>query len=107
MTYCNDNPCLPGEVCCYSNTVAGSDKCAADGSCLPGFVELKCNGPVDCPGGECCGRWTVQAGWQYTQCKAKCETADRVMCFGDATVCKATQSCIDSQALGQGYMFCG
>ncbi len=106
-TYCNGGKCVAGQVCCYSNTVVGLDKCATDGTCLPGDVELKCNGPAECPGGSCCGGWTPQMGWQSTECKAQCDATDRVMCFGDNSVCPPGKSCIPSQALGNGYSYCG
>lgn len=105
-TYCNGVPCQPGQVCCYSNSIIGNDMCGAQGQCPVGTSQLACNGPDDCPEGQCCGAWSQIQGWQYTKCAAACQAGERVMCFGNNVVCNGAM-CLDSQALGLGYKYCG
>jgi hypothetical protein len=106
-TWCNGAPCNPGEVCCYSNTLSGLDKCAAAGTCMVGFVQLKCNGPEGCPNGlQCCAKWSNSAGWQGSECYSSCLSSERTMCYGDPSVCTNGEVCVSSQSLGNGYAYC-
>jgi hypothetical protein len=51
---CPDTPCDPGEICCVLPDPGNTTyECIpSDGACN-GFA-LGCDGPEDCPGGECC-----------------------------------------------------
>ena len=107
-TWCNGGPCNPGDVCCYSNTLSGLDKCSTPGTCMPGFVQLKCNGPGGCPNNmQCCAKWSNSTGWQGSECFASCTSNERTMCYGDPSVCTNGQVCVTSQSLGNGYAYCG
>lgn len=108
--FCDGDNCVPGQVCCYYQFEAGQDFCAAPDSCpdQEGWVQMACNGPDDCGGGECCGWFSQQTGWGTIECRDQCEVGQVELCFGDPSACEgANQSCSPSQALGFGYSYCG
>ena len=70
------------------------------------WTEISCNTADDCNGGVCCG--TYDQGWIQVECAQQCNGGnDLVMCFGDPGACMPGETCTPSQALGDGYAFCG
>ena len=106
VVYCKNAPCAAGQVCCFHMSDPNLDACGAPGSCGGDYLTLSCNGPEDCPGGECCGGWN---GSFYTgiSCVPSCPDSDILMCEGDASVCPPGENCFQSQVLGAGYSYCG
>lgn len=109
--FCMDTPCEAGDVCCFYTPFAGQDECSSTGECprpQQDYITLECNGPDDCPGAKCCGGWTDQTGWQYTQCKSDCNQQNEMtMCYGDPSACDPGEDCKASMVLGMGYSYCG
>jgi hypothetical protein len=108
---CGAQTCTGTDVCCVSQFDPGQDHCAASGQCGNYFVEVGCNGPMDCVASEiCCGRYTQQMGYLEVSCAPTCITTTQsygiVMCGDDPTACGPTEACYQSQSLPQGHMFC-
>ncbi|HTJ83258.1 MAG TPA: hypothetical protein VL400_16175 [Polyangiaceae bacterium] len=106
--YCNGSPCDEGDVCCFDKFTAGQDFCSAPGTCPDGgeWTEIACNGPDDCNGGQCCGKFDPQQGWTQIECKQSCGS-DTVMCGDDPLACDLGDLCHSSASLGNGYGYCG
>jgi len=106
--FCNGQMCDAGDVCCFNKFTAGQDYCSGPGTCADGgeWAELACNGPDDCNGGECCGKYDPQQGWTELSCKPNCGN-DIVMCYGAPLACDLGEICHSSQSLGTGYQYCG
>ena len=110
MVYCNGGPCQTGDVCCLNPTGPG-DHCAHPGMCMPGFIEITCNGPEDCPGQICCGTLMVQNGnatYQDISCQSTCNQQDNIVVCSETNpgVCPAGTTCQQSMVLGTGYHIC-
>jgi hypothetical protein len=104
VVYCNDQPCDPGEVCCFS-PFGGQSACGAAGSCPDGAVEVSCNDPTDCPGATCCGDYN--GTYTAVYCQPTCEGAGKILqCEGQPDVCPPGETCNPSGILGDGYSFC-
>ena len=104
--YCKNAPCQSGQVCCFHVSDPNQDMCSAPGSCGADYITLACNGPEDCPGGECCGDWNGQT-YSGISCVQRCSDFDVLMCEGNPGVCPAGENCFESQVLGAGYSYCG
>jgi len=108
MVFCNGAPCLTGDICCFNPNGPG-DHCGQAGQCDPGFVELSCNGPEDCPGQICCAT-TDQGGQTVTgiSCQATCsQPNDFVVCSQQQpNVCQGNTQCQTTNFLGNGYRLC-
>jgi hypothetical protein len=88
---CNDGggttpvACDPGERCCFDEFDPADDSCSA-GACAANQLELRCDGPEDCPGQECCARMHLSLILQEprfdgpTECVAACSRPDHVVC---------------------------
>jgi hypothetical protein len=106
--FCNGSECDPNQVCCFNRFTEGVDFCSAAGTCPDGgeWTEITCNGPADCSSGHCCGTYDPNQGWVKVECAQNCGGNSLDMCFGDPTVCAQGDTCMQSQTLGDGYMFC-
>jgi hypothetical protein len=108
---CTNATCTGTQVCCVHYQSESNDKCAEAGQCGSDYVEVGCNGPMDCDGGEvCCGHWNQQTGYQQVACMASCNSTASytgiTMCGDDPTACQSWQSCNASQFLPTGHSFC-
>lgn len=101
--FCNNQMCSPNQVCCYSN-VAPTDHCGAKGTCVLD-AQLECNGPDDCPNGQCCGKKSGN-NWSSTKCEPQCDGGEIVMCFGEPNACGSGEACKPVPELGQGWASC-
>jgi len=105
---CNGSPCNTGDICCFNPNGPG-DHCGQSGQCDPGFVELDCSSPDNCPNGICCATFNQNTqSFEGIACQASCNGP------GDITVCtnmppspcpNGTQ-CHKSMQLGDGYRIC-
>lgn len=94
---CNDGggttpvACAPGDRCCFDETNPTLDKCSA-GACGANQLELRCDGPEDCPGQVCCARMHLSQFLEEprfdgpTECAAACSPPNHVVCH-DASDC--------------------
>jgi hypothetical protein len=105
VVYCKNAPCDAGQVCCFHVSDPQLDTCGAPGSCGADYITLACNGPEDCPSGQCCGDWNGQS-YQGIACVASCPDSDVLMCEGNGGVCPPGETCFPSQVLGTGYSYC-
>ncbi len=92
---CNDGggttpvACAPGDRCCFDESNPTLDKCSA-GACGANQLELRCDGPEDCPGQVCCARMHLSQFLQEprfdgpTECVAACSPPNHVVCHGPA-----------------------
>lgn len=91
---CNDGgtapvACAPGDRCCFDESTPTLDKCSA-GACGANQLELRCDGPEDCPGQVCCARMHLSQFLQEprfdgpTECVTTCSTPNHVVCHGPA-----------------------
>jgi hypothetical protein len=103
--YCKNAPCPQGQVCCFHVSDPNLDQCSAPGSCGDNYITLSCNGPEDCPSGECCGDWGGQS-YLGVSCVPSCAGDDVLMCEGNPGVCPSGENCFQSQTLGEGYSYC-
>jgi hypothetical protein len=107
--FCNGGQCNPGEICCFNPTGPG-DHCSA-GTCDDGWVVISCNGPEDCPGGECCADvdFNQQEPYLGIACAPSCDPNNQLtMCSeGQPNGCPPGVMCNQSMILGAGYHYCG
>lgn len=108
---CGNQTCTGTDICCVHFQSASQDKCAPAGQCGSGYLEVACNGPMDCMGNQvCCGLWSQQTGYQEIGCMASCSGSGGnvgiTMCGDDPSACMGSQSCNPSMFLPQGHAFC-
>jgi hypothetical protein len=108
---CTNATCTGSQICCVHYQSDSNDKCAEPGQCGSGYLEVGCNGPMDCEGNEvCCGHWNQQNGYQQVACMASCNSTASytgiTMCGDDPSACQPWQSCNSSQFLPTGHSFC-
>lgn len=106
--FCNGGPCNPGEVCCFNPNGPG-DHCGQNGMCDPGFIELQCNSPNDCPGQICCAQFDqMSQQYQGIACQNSCSGPGEItVCSqNNQGVCPMGTQCHQSMQLGAGYRIC-
>ena len=105
---CNGGPCMTGEICCFNPNGPG-DHCGQSGQCDPGYVELSCNTPDDCPGGVCCATIDpMMQTYQGISCQTTCTGSDHIVVCSNTNpgVCPMGTACHKSGQLGNGYRIC-
>ncbi len=104
---CNNMNCPAGDVCCFNPNGPG-DHCGQSGQCDPGFVQLSCNGPNDCPNAICCA--TIEQGSKLKgiACQATCGLPNEVVVCSQngPNVCQGNTQCQAVPQLGSGYNLC-
>jgi len=104
--FCNGQPCGGNQICCFNPNGPG-DHCGNAGQCGPGYVELQCTGPGDCPGAFCCATITGMSMYQGMQCQPTCNGPNEfIMCSLDPLACPAGTTCHKSMQLGNPYRLC-
>jgi hypothetical protein len=102
-------PCGGNDICCF-NPFGPGDHCGMNGQCDPGYVELTCSSPADCPGQVCCATIDpTQNTFQGISCQSTCNGPNEVVVCGAKFmqgVCQPGQKCVQSQQLGFGYRLC-
>lgn len=104
---CNGGQCATGEICCFNPNGTG-DHCGTHGQCDPGFVELTCGAPSDCPGSICCATVDNQQKFKGIACQASCSGPNElIVCTKmTANICPMGTACHHSMQLGNGYRLC-
>lgn len=108
---CTTQTCTTGMVCCVHEFNDNLDHCSQPGTCDRGYVEVGCNGPMDCAQSEvCCGAFNQNEGYQLIACVPNCQntstTVGILMCGDDPNACDGQQSCYPSGFLPSGHSFC-
>ncbi len=91
---------LQSQFCCaqYNQT----PQCKAHGGTCTYSVEVRCDGPEDCPGQVCCGKLFIQGkNKSYTDlsCQASCDKSDENVICGAAGSCPGSMTCKTSLLL--------
>ncbi len=104
---CNNMVCPAGDVCCFNPNGPG-DHCGQSGQCGPGFVQLSCNGPNDCPNENCCATLEQGSKLEGIACQATCgQPSEIIVCSQNGpNVCQGNTQCQAVPALGSGYNLC-
>ena len=104
--FCNGAPCGGSQICCFNPSGPG-DHCGDAGQCDPGYVEVTCTGPGDCPGAFCCATITGNSVYQGIACQPQCNGPNEfIMCSLDPLACPAGTKCHQSVQLGTPYRLC-
>jgi hypothetical protein len=114
--YCAGGVCGKGQICCFDPTSNNPpDMCGTHGQCGPGYVELSCSQPSDCPGQQCCATFTlIQTAqgmlrvYQSVACASQCDNpmSQLPICTNDPGVCPVGTMCVQSTLLGPPYQIC-
>ena len=106
--FCNGMACMQSEVCCFNPNGPG-DHCGNSGQCDPGFAELSCNSPADCPNAICCATFDGNTQtYQGIACQTTCNAPDELVVCSQMQpdVCPNGTQCHKSMQLGNGYRVC-
>lgn len=113
---CVSETCTGGDICCHDIDNPTNSGCAPPGTCMGPAIEVSCQQPSDCSGGEvCCGVFDfvgMMQGYEVVQCDATCDPpqfdlAGIVMCGAEPSVCdNGPSSCVDSSSLPDGFNYC-
>lgn len=101
--------CFSPLACCTDQK--GNYSCGTTTECTAKQqIAIECDGPEDCPGQICCGRWN-QMAFQYdgVYCAFKCLMPFVAICHFDepAPICPSPYKCLAEPILGPRYGYCG
>ncbi|MCL4751782.1 MAG: hypothetical protein KJ015_16525 [Myxococcales bacterium] len=108
-----DACCKPEGAALYCSNAALSNPCKCSGI-LCDALEIKCDGPEDCPSGKiCCAeRGLTSSTWDVVECREKC-TSDpivgstrREVCHPGGQPCASGAACQSDAGLPSGYATC-
>lgn len=111
---CGNETCVGDDVCCVNRFAPQYDHCGQAGTCgsVNEWIEVHCNGPMDCapPNPVCCGRYQQNFGYLQITCAPMCTNSSQgvgiTMCGDDPLACPMGQACYPSMVLPMGHSFC-
>jgi hypothetical protein len=108
--HCGDQgDCFAPLACCTDQKETFS--CGAVDDCTANQeLAIECDGPEDCPGQICCGRWNdVPFQYEGVYCALKCLMPFVAICHFDEPdpYCPEPYKCFAEPILGPRYGYCG
>jgi len=101
--------CTTPLVCCTDQK--NTHSCGTTADCMVNQeLAIECDGPEDCPGAICCGRWNEGAyNYDGVYCALKCLMPFVAICHFDEPdpYCPETYNCFAEPILGPRYGYCG
>jgi len=106
---CDVAPCdvSTGGVCCLPRG-SGGPACEPSGTdCETFYTTVTCDGPDDCPGQICCGRYQT-GSYAWVRCEDSCDGFGYYTLCNPAgpNICDGNETCQESDPLPDSYFVC-